>query len=486
MIPTYNEADNVVIIVSGIATTGLDVDILFVDDNSPDGTGTILDRLASNNPRLKVLHRPGKQGIGSAHKAGIRWAYQEGYSTLVTMDSDLSHSPSDIKRLLVSAEHADVVVGSRFLEANSLEGWVWHRKLLTHIGHLLTRVVLGLPFDCTNAFRRYRIDRIPLGVFQMVESQSYSFFYESLFRIKQNGFRISEIAIKLPARTYGHSKMRLKDVMHSVVFLWQLASQGWFRPASLVFVPAFEGRDTGERAQAEWDVYWSGGGYGGKWLYDLVAQFYRRFIIRPAVDYFLSRAFAPGSKVMHSGCGTGMVDLGVYDRFQIVAFDISPRALTEYARHHGGQATLLQGSVFDIPAEAESFDGIFNLGLMEHFTEDEIARILKEFHRVLRPGGRIVLFWPPEYGLATQVLKLLDFVLRRMLKKDIALYPAELTRVVSRRQIDGYLRSGGFRLEVFYFGLRDMFTHRIIGAVRLDSMDSKSSNFENEQVAVGV
>ena len=125
MIPTYNESENVEIIASGVLSTGLDVDLLFVDDGSPDGTGVILDRLARECPRLQVLHRPGKLGIGSAHKAGIRWAYQHGYTRLLTMDSDLSHSPSDIPRLLAASDDIDVVVGSRFVEANSLEGWAW-------------------------------------------------------------------------------------------------------------------------------------------------------------------------------------------------------------------------------------------------------------------------------------------------------------------------------------------------------------------------
>ena len=125
MIPTYNESENVEVIASGILSTGVDADLLFVDDDSPDGTGAILDRMGAECPRLRVLHRPEKLGIGSAHKAGIQWAYQHGYTRLLTMDSDLSHSPSDIPRLLAASDDSDVVVGSRFVEANSLEGWTW-------------------------------------------------------------------------------------------------------------------------------------------------------------------------------------------------------------------------------------------------------------------------------------------------------------------------------------------------------------------------
>jgi dolichol-phosphate mannosyltransferase len=252
MIPTYNESENVEVIVSGILSTGVDADLLFVDDNSPDGTGVILDRLAGKIPRLKVLHRPKKQGIGSAHKAGIRWAYQHGYTRLITMDSDLSHSPSDILRLLAASGDKDVVVGSRFVDANSLDGWALSRKLMTHLGHILTAVLLRLPQDCTNAFRFYRLDRIPVELFEMVQSNSYSFFFESLHRLDINGFKIAEIAIKLPARTYGHSKMRFEDVMHSVLFLMRLGWRARFKRASLIYVAPFANRDTGDNARSEW------------------------------------------------------------------------------------------------------------------------------------------------------------------------------------------------------------------------------------------
>jgi dolichol-phosphate mannosyltransferase len=252
MIPTYNESENVEVMVSGILSTGIDADLLFVDDNSPDGTGVILDRLAGKLPRLKVLHRPKKQGIGCAHKAGIRWAYQHGYTRLVTMDSDLSHSPSDIRRLLAASADKDVVVGSRFIDANSLEGWALSRKLMTHLGHFLTIAFLRLSQDCTNAFRFYRLDRIPAGLFEMVQSNSYSFFFESLQRLDINGFRISEIAIKLPARTYGHSKMKFRDIMYSVLFLVRLGWRARVKRASLIYVAPLANRDTGDDARLEW------------------------------------------------------------------------------------------------------------------------------------------------------------------------------------------------------------------------------------------
>ena len=167
MIPTYNEAENVETIVAGIAATGLDLDILFVDDNSPDGTGRILERLAADYPYLNILHRSRKEGIGSAHKAGIRWAYEHGYTTLVTMDSDMTHSPSNIGRLLELVHEGDVVVGSRFLSRNSLKGWAWNRKLLTHLGHVLTRFSLKQTHDC-----RLVHHRSPTQVTELLQIES--------------------------------------------------------------------------------------------------------------------------------------------------------------------------------------------------------------------------------------------------------------------------------------------------------------------------
>ena len=251
MIPTYNESENVEVIASGILSTGVDADLLFVDDDSPDGTGAILDRMGAECPRLRVLHRPEKLGIGSAHKAGIQWAYQHGYTRLLTMDSDLSHSPSDIPRLLAAIDDSDEVVGSRFVEANSLEGWTWTRKLMTHLGHWSTTVFLHLPQDCTNAFRVYQLDRIPADLFEKVQSTSYSFFLESLDRLNVSGFRISQVAIKLPPRTYGHSKMKFKDVAYSVVLILRLGWRMRFNRPSLIHAAPFSGRDVGGQARPE-------------------------------------------------------------------------------------------------------------------------------------------------------------------------------------------------------------------------------------------
>jgi dolichol-phosphate mannosyltransferase len=223
MIPTYNERENVEKMYHDISNTGIDADVLFIDDNSPDGTGVVLDELTKNDPRLRVIHRPGKQGIGSAHKDGIAWVYSQGYTHLVTMDCDFTHSPSDIRDFLANADANDVVVGSRHMRENSLEGWNFWRKCITKTGHILTALLLKMPFDATGAFRLYRLDRIPPVFFTKIESRGYSFFIESLAAINLNGFRIHEVPIALPPRTYGHSKLQFRDMVQWGLFMLGLA-----------------------------------------------------------------------------------------------------------------------------------------------------------------------------------------------------------------------------------------------------------------------
>jgi len=229
LVPTYNEKDNVEWLFQGLQSLKLSFDILFVDDNSPDGTGAVLDEIAKHNPQVTVLHREGKQGIGSAHKFGIQYSYDKKYDLLITMDADLTHSPKDIPKLLANAEEFDTVVGSRYMQDNSLDGWNLLRKTLTKTGNLLTTWLLGLRQDATGAFRLYRLDSLPVELFQSVNSDGYSFFFESLHVIHQSRFKIKEVPISLPPRTYGSSKMRYRDIFKSLAVLFSLFFQGLFR-----------------------------------------------------------------------------------------------------------------------------------------------------------------------------------------------------------------------------------------------------------------
>jgi dolichol-phosphate mannosyltransferase len=191
---------------------GIETDLLFVDDASPDGTGEVLESMKERFPRLIVHHRAGKLGIGSAHIEMILWAYDQGYETLVTLDCDFTHSPQDIPKMMEAVKGYEVSVGTRFVREDSLPGWTAARKALTRGGHFLTSKFLGMPFDTSGAFRVYDLTRIPRGLFNLIRATGYAFFFESLFILVRNGMRINEIPIVLPSRESGSSKMSMVEI----------------------------------------------------------------------------------------------------------------------------------------------------------------------------------------------------------------------------------------------------------------------------------
>jgi dolichol-phosphate mannosyltransferase len=224
-IPTYNEKGNVERLAAQLLALPASFDILFVDDASPDGTGAVLDALAGTNAHMAVIHRSGKLGIGSAHLVGIRYAYDHGYRTLITMDCDGTHPPEKIPEFLANANGHDVLCGSRYLLAGSLAEWTWQRRLMTRLGHLLTRTLLGIRFDASSAYRLYNLKRVPRAAFERVQAMGYGFFFESLYILQLNGMRIGEIGIHLPARGAGHSKMSLVEAARGIWRLFKLCAE---------------------------------------------------------------------------------------------------------------------------------------------------------------------------------------------------------------------------------------------------------------------
>lgn len=229
MVPTYNEAENVEPLANRILATVPDCRLLFIDDNSPDGTGHILDRMALAEPRITVIHRTAKNGIGVAHLVGIDYAYDNNFAVLVTMDGDLTHVPEHIPLLLDQLRGNEVVAGSRFHPDGDLENWPLVRKALAHGGHVMTRLLLGFPHDANGAFRAYDLSAVPREVFRLARSTGYSFFFETMTLLTMNGARISEIPVVLPARASGRSKMRVADGLTSVKMLLMTAVRMRFR-----------------------------------------------------------------------------------------------------------------------------------------------------------------------------------------------------------------------------------------------------------------
>lgn len=225
VIPTYNEADNVVVITERLRQSVPTVEILIADDNSPDGTGAVADRLAAADEFVHVLHRSGKQGLGAAYVAGFGWAREHGYDAVAEMDADGSHAPEELPRLLDAARDADVVIGSRWTSGGAVVNWPWHRQVLSRGGNLYTRLALGMPVsDATGGFRIYRVPALDKMDFESVASQGYSFQVELSWRAHQAGLRTVEVPITFAERKHGASKMSPLIIAEALwrVTLWCL------------------------------------------------------------------------------------------------------------------------------------------------------------------------------------------------------------------------------------------------------------------------
>jgi dolichol-phosphate mannosyltransferase len=223
VLPTLNEAGNIQIMLKQILELKLDANIVVIDDGSMDGTDTQVNELAVQHPSVSLIQRGARLGVGSAHIDALRLGKQSGYELLVTMDADFSHRPSDIPRFLAASKTSDIVVGTRFARSDSLKEWNLFRKCITHSAHFLTKLLLALPFDASGGFRVYKMNRVPSDLIEGLECRNYEFFFESLTLMHRRGLSIAEVPIDLPARTYGHSKMRLKDIFGGLVRLIQLS-----------------------------------------------------------------------------------------------------------------------------------------------------------------------------------------------------------------------------------------------------------------------
>ena len=217
IIPTYNERDNIESIVARTLAASDRLDVLVVDDNSPDGTGRIADTLAAASTRVHVLHRATKDGLGAAYLAGFRWGLDAGFERLVEMDADGSHHPEDLPRLLDLLEENDVALGSRWVPGGAVENWPLRRRLLSRGGNFYTRVALGIAVrDATGGFRAFRSRALERVDLRTVESQGYCFQVDLLWRALEQGLTVVETPITFTERVYGESKMSGSIVRESL------------------------------------------------------------------------------------------------------------------------------------------------------------------------------------------------------------------------------------------------------------------------------
>ena len=228
VIPTYNEVENLADVLERVRRCSPEVDVLVVDDSSPDGTGALADRLAAGDPQVRVLHRPGKHGLGAAYREGFRVALDAGYELIGEMDADGSHQPEQLTRLLSAAADADLVIGSRWVPGGSVVNWPWHRRALSRAGNLYTRALLGMGVrDATAGFRVFRRETLETIDLDEVQSLGYVFQVELVFRTLRAGLRVREVPIEFVERVRGHSKMTPEVARESLVRItrWGLAQR---------------------------------------------------------------------------------------------------------------------------------------------------------------------------------------------------------------------------------------------------------------------
>ncbi|WP_370544869.1 polyprenol monophosphomannose synthase [Frigoribacterium sp. VKM Ac-2530] len=229
IIPTYDERDNLDMIVSRTLASGAAVDVLVVDDGSPDGTGALADTWAAREPRVHVMHRTEKAGLGAAYLAGFAWGLERGYDAIVEMDADGSHHPEDLPRMLGLLADDDLVLGSRWVPGGEVENWPLRRELLSRGGSWYTRGALGIRVaDTTGGFRAFRASALRRIDLDAVESRGYCFQVDLLWRALQAGLRVVETPITFTERVHGASKMSGSIVRESLtkVTLWGLRRRG--------------------------------------------------------------------------------------------------------------------------------------------------------------------------------------------------------------------------------------------------------------------
>jgi dolichol-phosphate mannosyltransferase len=230
IIPTYDESANVRPISEAVFRVSPGTDILFVDDNSPDGTGDIVDEMAAADSRVHVIHRPGKQGLGRAYLTGFAWALARDYRLVFEMDADFSHNPRELPNFVKAAEGADLVLGSRYMHGIRITNWPLHRLVLSKGAATYVRLITGMPFtDPTGGFKCYRREVLAAIDLSAVVSSGYSFQVEMTHLAWLKGFRVSEIPIIFEDRVSGYSKMSTGIAREALWLVWKLALRNGLR-----------------------------------------------------------------------------------------------------------------------------------------------------------------------------------------------------------------------------------------------------------------
>lgn len=229
IIPTYNELENLPKLLPVVLSKDSSIEVLIVDDNSPDGTAAFVESQMENNDRIHLIKRPSKQGLGTAYIAGFKYALQNNFHLIFEMDADFSHDPNEIPRFLVEIKNSDVVLGSRYISGVNVVNWPMRRLLLSSFANFYTHIITGMPVhDSTGGFKCFRREVLEAIDLDKVTSNGYAFQIEMTFKAWKKGFKVKEIPIIFVDRVKGKSKMSKKIVREAVTMVWKLRLKSIF------------------------------------------------------------------------------------------------------------------------------------------------------------------------------------------------------------------------------------------------------------------
>ena len=235
IVPTYNERESLPRIAEKLLSLPVGVDVLVVDDNSPDGTGKLADELAAKHPNIHVLHRAEKNGLGRAYLAGFKWALERGYEFIFEMDGDFSHNPDDVPKFLEAAQNADLVLGSRYVNGIRIINWPLQRLMLSKFAATYVQIITGMPLtDPTGGYKCFRRRALQAIDLEAVRSNGYSFQIEVTHKIWRQGLTVVEVPIIFTDRFLGKSKMTGKIVREALLMVWRLLFQNKLRRRPIV------------------------------------------------------------------------------------------------------------------------------------------------------------------------------------------------------------------------------------------------------------
>lgn len=456
VIAAYNESENIGLLTARLIAVLDGVypsqwELIYVIDGT-DGTLAAAQSFAARRPEIRIFYQAGPRGLGSAFWKGFD-AVAADTAVVVTMDADLNHQPEEIPKLVraLFERDADIVVGSRKVSGSVTEGAPFWKRALSDLVNRLMRRMMRMPVsDQTSGYRAYRYAALRKISFR---NSGFSFLPEILMRAHALGLRIVEEPIQFVFRTAGESKMKLFPTARSYIAL--LASS-FSRHSAANGSP----RTSGGR---EWDRHWlSLGGASSRSFFGMGSSAVRRFIFQPAVRFFLDKYFPAEGIFFEMGCGTGESSAAVPRRSRRFAgLDFSAVALAQ-SRTAGPFDSRVCADIRLLPLQSASIDGIWNLGVMEHFPSSELLQALREFRRVLKPGGIVVLFWPAEANASRWVLAPVEWLRSAIAGKRFRFFPDEVSRLKSRKEGADILKSAGFEPLEVDFSIRTFFIHMVV------------------------